>query len=53
MILIINIFNYLLVKIIKIRYLENTHQNKSNKIIYIYIYIYILLKKYGQNMISE
>jgi hypothetical protein len=49
--LITNIFNSLLVEIIKIGYFENTHQNKSNKILF--AYIYILLKKYGQSMISE
>jgi hypothetical protein len=51
--LIINIFNSLLVNIIKIGYFENTHQNKSNKILYAYIYIYIFLKNYGQSMINE
>jgi hypothetical protein len=51
--LITNIFISLLLKIIKIEYFENTHQNKSNKILYAYIYIYILLKNYSQGMINE
>jgi hypothetical protein len=48
-ILITNIFNSLLVKIMEIWYFKNIHRNKSNKILYDNIYIYILLKKYGQN----
>jgi hypothetical protein len=48
-----HIFNYLLVKFIKIEYFENTHQSKSNKILYANIYIYKLLKKYGQSKMSE
>jgi hypothetical protein len=42
-ILITNIFNSLLVKILKTWYFKNAHQNKSNKTLYAYIYIYILL----------
>ena len=36
-----NIFNYLLLKIIKIVYFENTRRDKSNKISYANIYKYI------------
>jgi hypothetical protein len=42
------IFNYLLLKIIKIINFENTRRDKSN-ISYDNIYLYTLVEKYGQN----
>jgi hypothetical protein len=45
-ILITNIFNCVLVKIIEIWYFENINRNKLN---ILYDNIYILLEKYGQN----
>jgi hypothetical protein len=45
-----NIFNYLLLQIIKIVYFENTIRDKSNNISYVNICIYyILVEKYGQS----
>jgi hypothetical protein len=46
-ILIINNFNYLLLKIIKIVYFKSNRQDKLN-ISFINIYMYILVEKYGQ-----
>jgi hypothetical protein len=43
--LIINIFNSLILKILKIIYFENTRRDKSNKISYANIFMYILVEK--------
>ena len=40
----LNIFNYLLVKIIKCWYFKNIH-NKFYNILYVIIYLYLLIKK--------
>jgi len=37
----------------KIWYFENTHQDKSNYILYDIIYLYILIEKYGQSNLSQ
>jgi hypothetical protein len=51
--LIINTFNYLLLKItIKIVYFESTCRNKSN-ISFSSIYMYMLVEKYGQSESNE
>jgi hypothetical protein len=43
--LIVNIFNYLLLKIIKMIYFESTRRDKSNNISYANICMYILVEK--------
>ena len=45
--------NNILEKIMKIWYFENTHQDKSNNILYDIIYLCILVEKYGQNKLSQ
>jgi len=37
----LNILNNILEKIMKIWYFKNSHQNKSNDIIWYYLYLYI------------
>jgi hypothetical protein len=49
---IIYIFNYLLLKIIKNLYFENTRRDKS-KISFVNIYMYILVKIYDQSRSYE
>jgi hypothetical protein len=48
----INIFGYVLLKIMKVLYFESIHRNKSN-ILYINIYLYILVIKYDQSRLYE
>jgi hypothetical protein len=48
--LIVNIFSYLLLEIIKIVYFENTRRDKSNNISYADICMYITVEKYDQSM---
>jgi VanZ family protein len=52
-ILIANIFNYLLLKIMKIIYFENTRRDKSNNISYTNICMYTLVEKYSQSRSNE
>jgi hypothetical protein len=49
----INIFSYLLLKVIKIVYFENTSVDKSNNISYANICMYILIEKNDQSRSYE
>jgi hypothetical protein len=51
--LIANIFNYLLLIIIKIVYFENIRRDKSNNISDANICMYILVEKYRQSKLNE
>jgi len=44
---------YILEKIMKILYFENTHRDKSNDILYDIIYLCILVEKYGQCKLGQ
>ena len=52
-ILILNILNNILEKIMKIWYFENTHRDKSNDILYEIIYLCILIEKNGQSKLGQ
>jgi hypothetical protein len=52
-ILTINIFNYIIVKIIKSWYFENNHRDESNNNLYANIFFYLLVEKYGQIKMCE
>jgi hypothetical protein len=51
----INIFNHIIVKIIKRWYLENTYQDEFNNILYtnLNVYFYLLVEKYDQMKIHQ
>jgi hypothetical protein len=49
-ILMINIFNYI---IVKIWYFENIYRDESNSILYGNIYFYLLVENYDQNNMCE
>jgi len=45
--------NNMLEKIMKIWYFENTHQDKSNDILYDIVYLCILVEKYSQSKLNQ
>jgi hypothetical protein len=49
----IDIFDYIIVKIIKIKYFKNIHQDDSNNTLYTNIHFYSLIENDGQNNICE
>jgi len=49
----LNIFYYLLEKIMKIWYFDNIHRDESNTILYAIFCRYILVENQGQNMLNK